>query len=174
MGTTACRPRWQSAWKGRVEHRTHVARSTSRRRFCPGQTAGNQRPALSATRRITMTETTDKPILPPGSSCTNCGKCCTNSDYMGSLEATGADVKRWRRQGRGDILRFAIVMGPSNNPHADLWVDNQTGEERRRCPFVRKVRNQNRYLCTIYETRPKVCRDYVPWAPHTICEIVTD
>src|ERR1700722_11821091 len=132
MGTTECRPRWQSAWKGRVEHRTHVARSTSRRRFCPGQTAGNQRPALSATRRITMTETTDKPILPPGSSCTNCGKCCTNSDYMGSLEATGADVKRWRRQGRDDILRFAIVMGPSNNPHADLWVDNQTGEERRR------------------------------------------
>jgi hypothetical protein len=39
---------------------------------------------------------------------------------------------------------------------------------------VRKVRNQNRYLCTIYETRRKVCREYVPWAPHTICEIVTD
>jgi Fe-S-cluster containining protein len=66
-------------------------------------------------------------------------------------------------------------MGPSNDPWADLWVDDQhpDGRELTRCPFVRKVRNQNRYMCTIYETRPKVCRDYVPWSSGTICEIVT-
>ena len=45
--------------------------------------------------------------LPPGSPCTNCGKCCTNPDFMRSLDATGDDVKRWRREGRQDILRFA-------------------------------------------------------------------
>jgi Fe-S-cluster containining protein len=55
---------------------------------------------------------------------------------------------------------FGLIIKPEKNGAA--------------CPFVRKVRNQNRYLCTIYETRPKVCRNYVPWAPHTICEIVTD
>jgi Fe-S-cluster containining protein len=37
---------------------------------------------------------------------------------------------------------------------------------------VRKIPNQNRYLCRIYETRPQICRDYTPWAPGTICEIV--
>jgi Fe-S-cluster containining protein len=110
--------------------------------------------------------------LPPGSPCTNCGKCCTHPGYMGTLSATGDDVKRWRREGRDDILRFAYVLGPPSNPHADLWVDEQTENEQDRCPFVRKVRGQNRYLCRIYETRPQVCRDYIPWAPKSICEVV--
>jgi Fe-S-cluster containining protein len=90
---------------------------------------------------------------------------------MGTLQATGEDVKRWRREGRQDILRFASVLGPSDDPSADLWVDEE-GLGRERCPFVRKVRGQPRYLCTIYETRPQVCRDYEPWAPDSICEVV--
>jgi len=38
-----------------------------------------------------------------------------------------------------------------------------------------KVRGQNRYLCSVYETRPQVCRDYVPWSgkENDICEVVT-
>jgi len=91
---------------------------------------------------------------------------------MGNLEATGEDVKRWRHEGRHDILRFAEVLGRPDDPWADLWADQVTGAERFRCPFVRKVRGQNRYLCTIYETRPQVCRDYTPWEPNTICEVV--
>jgi Fe-S-cluster containining protein len=109
--------------------------------------------------------------LPPGSPCTNCGKCCTNTSYMGSLTTSGEDVIRWRREGRTDILAFAAVMGPPDDPYADLWVD-QNGNERLRCPFVRKVPNQNRYLCRIYESRPQIFRDYTPWASGTICEIV--
>ena len=109
-----------------------------------------------------MTEES-KPRLPPGSPCTNCGKCCTNPNFMGSLSATAEDVRRWRRERRYDILRF--------EDGGDLWIDEK-GEERLRCPFVRKVRNQPRYLCTIYETRPQVCRDYEPWAPNSICEVV--
>jgi len=116
--------------------------------------------------------TDEKPRLPPGSPCTNCGKCCTNPSFMGSLEATGDDVKRWRRQRRHDILRFAEIMGPPEDPWADLWVDRNSGVERERCPFVRKVLGQPRYLCSIYETRPQVCRDYEPWAPGSICEVV--
>ena len=112
--------------------------------------------------------------LPPGSPCTNCGKCCTNTSFMGTLSATGDDVKRWRREGRCDILRFAWVLGPPKDPWADLWVDHN-GDERERCPFIRKVLGQNRYLCSIYETRPQVCRDYVPWSgkENDICEVVT-
>ena len=60
--------------------------------------------------------TDEKPRLPPGSPCTNCGKCCTNPSFMGSLEATGDDVKRWRRQRRHAILRFAEIMGPPEDP----------------------------------------------------------
>jgi len=35
---------------------------------------------------------------------------------MGSLQATGDDVKRWRREGRHDILRFADIMGSPRDP----------------------------------------------------------
>jgi len=54
----------------------------------------------------------------------------------------------------------------------DLWISPTTGEERPRCPFVRKDSNRLTYRCTIYDTRPQVCRDYEPWAPGTICEEV--
>jgi Fe-S-cluster containining protein len=89
---------------------------------------------------------------------------------METLQATGEDVRRWRREKRYDILRFASVLpGPRNDPRADLWIDEETGVERSRCPFVRKVRGSPRHLCSIYETRPQVCRDYVPWAPGSVC-----
>jgi Fe-S-cluster containining protein len=123
-----------------------------------------------------MTETPNKkPRLPPGSPCTGCGKCCTNARFMGSLFATGKDVKRWRREGRDDILRYAAVLGPASNPHADLWIDPKTGDSRQRCPFVLKVPGTKRYTCTIHDTRPQVCRNYEPWSgdPNDVCEIVT-
>jgi Fe-S-cluster containining protein len=88
---------------------------------------------------------------------------------MGTLSATVDEVKRWRREGRYDILRYESA--------GDLWVDSERDDrELERCPFVRKVRGQNRYLCTIYETRPQVCRDYVPWSgkENDICEVVDD
>jgi Fe-S-cluster containining protein len=121
-----------------------------------------------------MSETKER--LPPGSPCTNCGKCCTNANYMGTLSATKEDVDRWQREGRHDILRFVFVLGLSGRngmPYADLWVDRDHDDrERLRCPFVRKVKGQNRYLCKIYETRPQVCKDYVPWSEDAICEVV--
>lgn len=102
--------------------------------------------------------------------CTRCGKCCTNPNYMGTLEATGDDVKRWRREGRDDILAWVGILGPEDNPYGDLWISERTGMEAQRCPFVRKDPNRPTYRCTIYETRPHVCRDYVPWSPLAICE----
>lgn len=108
--------------------------------------------------------------------CTRCGKCCTNESYMGTLSATAADVARWTAERRWDILQFAYVLdygAPGTEPGgADLWINAETGHEATRCPFVRKDRNRPTYRCTIYETRPEVCRDYVPWSPDTICEEV--
>jgi Fe-S-cluster containining protein len=104
--------------------------------------------------------------------CTRCGKCCTNPSYMGTLGATGEDVKRWQREGRDDILTWVSIFGPKDDPYGDLWVSERTGEEATRCPFVRKDRNRPTYRCTIYDTRPEVCRNYVPWSSHAICEEV--
>jgi Fe-S-cluster containining protein len=105
--------------------------------------------------------------------CTRCGKCCTNASFMGTLSATGDDVKRWTAECRWDILRFVWALGNADNPWGDLWVD-EAGIEKSRCPFVRKDRGKPTYRCTIYETRPQVCRNYVPFSgePNDLCEEV--
>jgi Fe-S-cluster containining protein len=113
-----------------------------------------------------MSDKLEQPVL---RDCTRCGKCCTNPDYMGTLQATGEDMKRWIREGRDDILAWIYVLTPSIG---DLWISPRTGEDASRCPFVRKDANRPTYRCTIYETRPQVCRDYIPWSPETICEEV--
>ena len=88
--------------------------------------------------------------------CTQCGKCCTNSNFMGSLSATAEDLERWRREERWDILAWCGII----DDWADLWVSPRTGDEAERCPFVRKQRGKDKYDCLIYETRPEVCREF--------------
>lgn len=119
-----------------------------------------------------LSKTSDAERLPPGSPCTQCGKCCTNDRYMLNLTAEGEDVLRWRREGRVDILRFVEVIGPPESPYADLWIDQDSGDERSRCPFVQQIEGTKKFTCTIYETRPQICRQYEPWSPLTICEVV--
>src|SRR6516225_7790612 len=115
----------------------------------PGSSICRIKHASTIARYLSLIASADKPRLPPGSPCTNCGKCCTKPSLMGTLMATGEDVKRWRREGRQDILRFAHLLGSRNDPWADLWIDSQAPDhrdpERYRCPFVRKVRGQPRY-----------------------------
>ena len=91
--------------------------------------------------------------------CTQCGKCCSHPEFMGGMMADGADVIRWQREGRHDILAWADILGSDNNPWADLWISPTTGDESTECPFVQK-RLDGKYDCTIHDTRPQVCRDY--------------
>jgi len=90
--------------------------------------------------------------------CTQCGRCCTNADYMGHMQASAEDLARWKKQKRHDILAYADEYFGI----ADLWISPRTGESMERCPFVRKQRGIDRYTCLIYDTRPEVCRGY-PW-----------
>ena len=91
--------------------------------------------------------------------CTRCGKCCLpESGYMDTLSATTADMRRWRREKRADILAYADDFGRTSGG-ADLWF-KPDGRECSRCPFVRRERGRQTYRCGIYETRPEVCRDY--------------
>ena len=99
--------------------------------------------------------------------CTRCGKCCTNPSFQGNLSATEEDHDRWVAERRWDILKWC---DPYN---LDLWV-REDGYEKERCPFVRKDPGKPTYRCTIYNTRPQVCRDYVAFSGdvNDICEEV--
>jgi Fe-S-cluster containining protein len=77
------------------------------------------------------------------------------------------DYDRWVAEGRWDILQWCDPV------LYDLWF-GLDGEEKTRCPFVRKDRNKPTYHCMIYDTRPQVCRNYVPFSgkENDICEDV--
>lgn len=102
--------------------------------------------------------------------CNGCGKCCLDSSYMLNLPATLSDIRRWRKEGREDILEYVDFLGEGVY---DLWV--KEGKSLPRCPFVRKDRNKPTYHCTIHETRPQACRGYPVTAEQMVklgCEIV--
>lgn len=102
--------------------------------------------------------------------CTGCGKCCIDANYMRSLPATKSDIRRWRKEGREDILEYVDFVGGGVY---SLWV--KEGVESSRCPFVRKDRGKPTYHCTIHETRPVACRGYPVTAGQMVklgCEIV--
>ena len=88
--------------------------------------------------------------------CFRCGKCCVEQGF--DLTATSADTRRWERQGRADILRYVWVPKGAGG-YGDIWIDPETGEDLDYCPFLQKV-SLGKYICGIYETRPKICREF--------------
>ena len=87
--------------------------------------------------------------------CTRCGKCC-----LADLTAyvTPADLERWAREGRKDILHIM------ENEHAvwlgDHFVSSTTGRPIYGCPFLEVTGEIT--SCSIHDTRPEVCRNYQP------------
>jgi Fe-S-cluster containining protein len=68
------------------------------------------------------------------------------------------DFARWRAENRLDILekiehRHLFWAG-------DRMISSETGLYPRQCPFL--YNEGDFWMCSIYETRPKVCRDYQP------------
>jgi Fe-S-cluster containining protein len=93
--------------------------------------------------------------------CKRCGTCC-----LANLIAfvTDEDIERWKREQREDILR---ILDNKNAVWAgDRLISMTNGQQLYGCPFL--MWEKNHYTCTIYETRPQVCRDYIPGSSH-IC-----
>lgn len=95
-----------------------------------------------------------------GFHCRQCGHCCLNLHDAIATCAAEADVRRWKAAGRNDILAWIDPIAVGNECVYDLWVNPKTGEDVRRCPWLRKVTGQDRYLCRIHEFKPEHCREY--------------
>ncbi len=87
--------------------------------------------------------------------CRRCGECCRKFGF--GLTFTPEDLERWRREGREDILRH-VRTGPEHEGWGEGWVDPETGEFLQNCPFFVELGNGG--LCSIHETKPKICRDF--------------
>lgn len=92
--------------------------------------------------------------------CNQCGKCCVKYSN-GGLSASTSEIELW------EIFKPGIYQYVRDGK---IWVDPQTGEQIERCPWLRKIPNQEKYTCDIYYDRPDDCKHY----PVTIEQMVTD
>lgn len=86
----------------------------------------------------------------PSHQCLCCGQCCES--FGGHLNASSADLDRWRRLGREDLLRRVSAIGW-------IWIDPETGLLERSCPFLQRT-GPDRQVCAINDVKPDMCRDY--------------
>ena len=71
-------------------------------------------------------------------------------------DADAEDLERWRREGRDDIMQVygdACWVG-------DHFMSVATGMTIHDCPLLDF--REGLFTCTIYETRPRVCREFTP------------
>lgn len=111
------------------------------------------------------------------SGCLACGRCCDL--FGGHLQASKADLERWRTLGRDDLLQYVNRLGW-------IWIDPASGKPLTRCPHLLR-RDDETTVCAIHEVKPEICRAYPTLAhgrrclrgvfltlPVLVCEILAE
>lgn len=86
--------------------------------------------------------------------CRRCGACC-QVDMIAYV--CSGDMERWEKEGRQDII--SRIRGNDVMWFGGRIVD-KSGVVVTKCTFLKW--DSQLALCEIYDTRPMVCRDFVP------------
>lgn len=92
--------------------------------------------------------------------CNQCGKCCINYSN-GGLSASASEIDYWEIH-RPDIYRYVSA--------GNIWMNPETAEQLKRCPWLKKLPDQDKYACNIYFDRPDDCKFY----PVSIEDMIKD
>ena len=92
--------------------------------------------------------------------CNQCGKCCTKYSN-GGLSASSSEIELW------EVFRPEIA---NYVREGKIWMDPDTGKQLELCPWLRKLPDQEKYICDIYYDRPDDCKHY----PVTIEQMIND
>jgi Fe-S-cluster containining protein len=100
--------------------------------------------------------------MPPENfKCKQCGHCCLNLSDAFQTSVSQKDVDMWRAKGRFDILEWVCPIPIGEGHYAyDIWISPKTGEDVWRCPWLRKLPKQDKYICRIHDVKPEHCRQY--------------
>ena len=79
----------------------------------------------------------------------------------GGLSASADEIAYW------EIFRPHIYKFVSGG---NIWIDPNTGSQIKRCPWLRQLPSQEKYVCDIYYDRPDDCKHY----PVTIEQMIKD
>jgi Fe-S-cluster containining protein len=69
----------------------------------------------------------------------------------GGLSASASEIEWWEMH-RPEIARHVS--------DGKIWISPVTGKQMVRCPWLRKLPRQNKYICRIYNDRPDDCKYY--------------
>jgi Fe-S-cluster containining protein len=103
-----------------------------------------------------------------------CGSCCRRIGF--ALAITARDWRRWTKEGREDILQYVRPLHMIDRRVrfkelvredeardiwvcGDAWINPETGDNLNKCPFLKSL-SQEKYICTIHDTKPEVCRQF--------------
>ncbi len=92
--------------------------------------------------------------------CNQCGKCCTKYSN-GGLSASSSEIELW------EVFRPEVANYVRDGK---IWMDPDTGKQLELCPWLRKLPDQEKYICDIYYDRPDDCKHY----PVTIEQMIND
>jgi Fe-S-cluster containining protein len=91
--------------------------------------------------------------------CLQCGRCCRKLTYKDGC--TVADYRRWVELGRTDILAWVGTVKQDGVVAAcRIWMVPGTNRYADSCPWLKRGDNPTRYICTIHDVRPTICRQY--------------
>lgn len=96
--------------------------------------------------------------------CAQCGHCCLELPDAYQTSVLDSDVKRWKHENRTDILKWVDSFAGLN----DVWINPETGEPAKRCPWLRKLPKKDKYVCRIHDTKPEHCRKFPKSKRHAI------
>jgi Fe-S-cluster containining protein len=100
-------------------------------------------------------------MTPKNFNCKQCGNCCLNLSDSFQTRVPDDDVQMWKQESRWDILEWvdSIPMVENHYVH-DIWISPVTRDNVVRCPWLRKLPNQDKYICRIHDVKPTHCRKY--------------
>ena len=95
--------------------------------------------------------------------CKQCGRCCMLLHDAYSFCPLPEDIALWKGAGRNDILAWVCFFGQNEttlSEIADAWFNPISGEDVKRCPWLRKLPKKEQYYCRIHELKPDHCRRF--------------
>jgi hypothetical protein len=85
-----------------------------------------------------------------------------------STSVTEDDIRMWEQEGRDDILEWVDLIHVGGDQYVyDIWINPDTGDDVKRCHWLRKLPNQDRYTCRIHDVQPYHCRKYPKSKKHS-------
>jgi hypothetical protein len=94
--------------------------------------------------------------------CDWCGKCCRSFGEFIRIERQLTERDYYCRYGITNDLFFVHVQPEYAEDISGSFLDQKQGSRspEKKCPFLRKNPAGNGFVCTIYPTRPPVCREF--------------